>query len=84
VSATPRRRFWIEAALAVTALALFVLTLTTAEWIEFLFGVDPDGGDGSLEVLVLASFLVAAGGFALVARTELLRASVAPGASRSK
>jgi hypothetical protein len=45
----PRALFWIEAALAGAAGFLTVLTLFTREWIEAVFNVDPDGGDGSLE-----------------------------------
>lgn len=46
-----RTLFWIEAALAGVAGFLTVLTLFTREWIEAVFSVDPDGGDGSLEWL---------------------------------
>lgn len=44
-----RQRFWIEIGLAVCAALLFVLTLITREWVEIIFGVDPDGGSGALE-----------------------------------
>lgn len=44
-----RQRFWVEIGLAVFAALLFVLTLITREWVEIIFGVDPDGGSGALE-----------------------------------
>lgn len=57
-----RARFSMEAALAILALALFVLTLLLPEWIELLWGVNPDGGSGALEwgiaALCLGLFLM--------------------------
>jgi hypothetical protein len=32
---------------------LFIATAAWPEWIEMIFGVDPDNGDGSLEWLIL-------------------------------
>jgi hypothetical protein len=58
-----RGRFWIAAVTAVLA----VVTLVSREWIEVLFHVDPDGGDGTLEwaiVLTLAIGSVLLGLFA--------------------
>ena len=39
----------IESGVAILAAALFVLTLISREWIEFLTGWDPDGGSGALD-----------------------------------
>ena len=65
-----RIRFWIEVALAVIAAALAVLTLITREWIELLFGVDPDQGSGALEWAIVIALFVASIVLALVARWD--------------
>jgi hypothetical protein len=50
-----RRTVWTESVLAAVTAVLAVVTAVDAEWVEWLFGVDPDGGSGALEVgLVLA------------------------------
>jgi hypothetical protein len=70
---TIRRRYWFELGLAVLAGALAVLTLVNREWIEVLFGIDPDEGSGALEW----GIVFALGGVALisavVARAERRR-----------
>jgi len=70
---TIRRRYWFELSLAVLAGALAVLTLVNREWIELVFGVDPDEGSGALEW----GIVFALGGVALisavVARAERRR-----------
>jgi len=68
-----RRRFWAEVALGSLSLALLVLTLTTADWIEVLFGVDPDSGSGALEWTVVCGLAVATAVFGLIARIEWSR-----------
>jgi hypothetical protein len=68
-----RIRFRIEVALAVLAAGLAVLTLITREWIEVIFGVDPDKGSGALEWATTVALFVAAGVFAVIARWERKR-----------
>jgi hypothetical protein len=72
-----RRRFWIETGLAGVSGFLLVLTLITRDWIEELFDVDPDGGSGSLEWLLVAGLLVATVTFGLLARAERMRPALA-------
>jgi hypothetical protein len=49
-----RKRFWFEVATSALALTIFVATVFWPDWIELCFGVDPDGGDGSAEWVVVA------------------------------
>ena len=73
-----RWRFWAEAVLCAVAAALFVVTEIWPDWIERVFGVDPDHNDGGLEWAVLiALILIASTAFAL-ARRELRRAEEGP------
>jgi hypothetical protein len=67
------RRFWIENGLAVAAAALAVATLIEPDWIEDVFGVDPDASSGAVEwaVTFVAAGIVAFSGWA--ARTEWVR-----------
>jgi hypothetical protein len=52
-----------------------VLALVSREWIELLFGVEPDGGDGSLEWAIVAVLAVATVVLAWLARAEWQRAA---------
>jgi hypothetical protein len=69
-----RTRFWVEIALTLLTSGLFVLTLVEREWIELVFGVEPDHGDGSLEWAIVVVLLVATILFAWLARAEWRRA----------
>jgi hypothetical protein len=64
------RGFWIELGLAVSSGCLLVLTLVTREWIELVFGVDPDGGSGALEWLIVACLAGLTLLFSVLARRE--------------
>jgi hypothetical protein len=68
-----RWRFWVEIALGSLSLALLVLTLITREWIEALFGVDPDRGSGALEWALVSALAVATAVLGLIARFEWSR-----------
>ena len=69
-----RRRLWLEAALAAGAGVMGILTFFWHDWIEAVFGVDPDHGNGSLEWIVAFALLAVALGFSLALRRDLRRA----------
>jgi hypothetical protein len=53
-----RRRFWLEAGMATVTSILFVITLVQRDWIEIVFGADPDNRNGTLEWLIVGVLLV--------------------------
>ena len=63
-------RFWIEVVLAVVTAALLLLTLISREWIEKVFGVEPDASSGALEWGIVVALAVATVAFSLMARAE--------------
>jgi hypothetical protein len=66
-------RLWIEASLATSSASLCLLTYIWPSWLEAVLHLDPDGGSGAVEWLVVAGLLTATATFALRARTEWLR-----------
>ncbi|HEU5374147.1 MAG TPA: hypothetical protein VFV38_01790 [Ktedonobacteraceae bacterium] len=50
--------FWVEAVLATLTAILFVITFIWNDWIELVFRVDPDSGNGSLEKVIVGALLV--------------------------
>ena len=74
-----RMRFWIEAALAPASGLLASVTVLWRDWIEEIFHVDPDGGSGSLEWLIVAALVAVTLTFALAARAEWRRAATTGG-----
>ena len=69
-----RTRFWIETILGSIVGILTIITLFWRDWIETVFGVDPDRGNGSAEWLAVAVLLVVTLTLALGARFEWRRA----------
>jgi hypothetical protein len=53
---------------------LFVVTLVTREWIELIFGVDPDNGSGALELAIALGLLAVSIVSGLLAVREWRRA----------
>jgi hypothetical protein len=73
-----RPRFWLEAAAAVANSALLLVTLARHEWIELLFGVDPDHHAGWLEWIIVVVAFAATATFSIIAHGEWRRRLVAP------
>ena len=65
--------FWWEVVAAIASGAVSVVTLVWPDWIELVFGVDPDGGDGSLEWLVAGLAVGVTLTLCLLARREWRR-----------
>jgi hypothetical protein len=58
-SAAPLRS-WVEMLMGGLSALVFAATLVWPDWIERLFGIEPDGGDGSAEWGWAIAFAVAA------------------------
>jgi hypothetical protein len=54
-----RLRCTLELACAFVSGILAVLTFLVHDWIEVVFGVDPDGGSGRAEVAIVAALFAA-------------------------
>lgn len=62
--------FSLEIAATTAALALFAVTLLCPDWIERVFGADPDGGGGLDEWFVVVAALSVAVADMFMARRE--------------
>jgi hypothetical protein len=71
-----RLTFWIETALASVAALLAVVTVVWRDWIERVFGIDPDHHSGSIEWELIFALLLASLLFAALARREWHRTSL--------
>jgi hypothetical protein len=65
--------FGLETALACGAFALAVVTAIWRDWIEIVFGVDPDQHSGSLEWLIVVVCLAIAATCGVAARVQWRR-----------
>ena len=52
-------RFWIESAFGLASAVLLAMTWVWPDWIERLFGLEPDAGDGSAEWGWAVAFAIA-------------------------
>jgi hypothetical protein len=68
-----RRQYWAALMGGGISGALAVLTLISREWIEFIFGVDPDHGNGGLEWAIVAVTAITAVACFWWARVEYKR-----------
>jgi len=70
--------FWVELLAATASVMFFLLEIFSREWIERLFGIDPDGGNGSVEWLLASGSLLGTVMLAILARREWSRAVTQP------
>ena len=68
-----RRRFWVESGAATLTGVMLVVTALWPDWIELMFKVEPDGGGGELEWLLVGAMALATLTLVLVARMEWVR-----------
>ncbi len=64
------RRFWLETGISALTLVLAIFTLISRDWIEALFGTDPDNHSGSLEWLIVAGLVIVSLVTAWLARAQ--------------
>ena len=72
-----RKRFWLETAIAIFTGVLFVITLIRNDWIEIVFGIDPDKNNGTFEWLIVGALLLVTITLFILASYEWRRARVA-------
>jgi hypothetical protein len=65
-----RLRFWLETGAAAITSILFVITLVWRNWIELVFEIEPDAGNGSLEWLIVGGLFVVTLALFFLARAE--------------
>jgi hypothetical protein len=70
-----RIRFWFEAAAALCTCCLALLAVVWPDWIELLFGVDPDHASGQLEWAFVAALAVTAVTASAATRAEWRRSA---------
>jgi hypothetical protein len=73
-----RRLLLAEIAPAMATGVLAIVTLISREWIEIVFGADPDHGTGVVEWLIVVALAATTLTFGLLARAEWRRLRVSP------
>ena len=72
-----RRRFWLESICGSVTGMLAAITLFWHDWIEAVFRINPDSGDGSAEWLIVLALILVTVALAVGARREWHRAVLA-------
>lgn len=72
-----KKRFYVETTLAGVSAALALLTLVWPDWIEEIFGVDPDQHSGLLEWAIVGALALVSIVTAVLARIEWRRLRMA-------
>jgi hypothetical protein len=67
---TLRSRFWLEVALASLSGLLGIVTVFWRDWIEAIFGFDPDHHNGSFEWMIVVVLLSVSVLIGVAARRE--------------
>jgi hypothetical protein len=67
------RREGVELIAALLLAAVSVLTLVVPDWIEEVFGLDPDAGSGAAEAGIVIACALAAAGLWLHRRSSIAR-----------
>jgi hypothetical protein len=70
-------RFWLESLSAFVTLGLAILTVFVPDWIEVMFRVNPDDGNGVLERMVVFGLAAISVGLTVAARHEWQRLRLA-------
>lgn len=68
-----RPRFWIESVMSMASFVLALMTLVWRDWIELAFHVDPDQGNGSIEMAIVLTAIAVTVAAAILARAEWRR-----------
>lgn len=74
-----RKRFWLETSMTGVTGILFAITLTWRDWIEAVFHIGPDQGNGTLEWLIVGALFVVTLTFLALAAYEWRRTRLAVG-----
>ena len=72
-----RRRFWLESICGSVTGIVAVMTLFWHDWMEAVFKIDPDSGNGSAEWLIVLVLLLVTVALAMGAQREWRRAHLA-------
>ena len=79
MNSSPKNRPRVEFAIALLCGVLAFVTACWPDWVELVFGVDPDGGTGALEWGIVVLLVAASVVLVFIARHEWKRVRNATG-----